>query len=184
MLEWIKDIDSQVFLALNGAGSPFLDQPMIWLSDKYIWIVLYAFLIFHLVKREGWKFYIPIIGIIIVITICDQVTSGFMKPFFERPRPCHEPSLQGLVNIIKGCGGAYGFASSHAANTFGLATFFHLIFKNKYTVMLLFWAALVSYSRVYLGVHYPGDIIVGGAIGCLSAYLIFSLIQITPLRIK
>lgn len=184
MLEWIKNIDSEIFLALNGLGSPFLDLPMIWLSDKYIWIPMYAFLVYQLVRKTGWKFYVPLIGIILVITLCDQITSSFMKPFFERPRPCHEPNLVGLVNIIKGCGGPYGFASGHAANSFGLAFFFHFIFRNKYTSALLIWAALVSYSRVYLGVHYPGDIIVGGSIGWLAAFSVFQLIQRSKFRIK
>lgn len=183
MMEWLKNLDSKLFVTLNGTGSPLLDQPMIWLSDKYIWIPLYAFLIYCLIRKEGWKFYIPVVGVVIVITLCDQITSSLMKPFFERLRPCHEPALAEVINIIKGCGGPYGFASSHAANTIGLATFFHLIFKNYYTKLLIGWAVLVSYSRVYLGVHYPGDVIVGGAIGSLLAFSIYHLIQRTRLRI-
>ncbi len=184
MIDWLKDIDTQLFLALNAAGSPILDQPMIWLSDKYIWIPLYGFLIYQLIRKTGWKFYGPLIAAIILITITDQVTSTFMKPFFERLRPCHEPALEGLMIAVKGCGGPFGFASGHAANSVGLAFFFHFIFGNKYTLLLLLWAALVSYSRVYLGVHYPGDILVGGIIGWLSATLVFTLMQRTPLRIK
>ena len=184
MLDWLKDIDRSLFLALNGTGSPLLDQPMIWLSARYVWIPLYGFLVYQLIRKTRWQFWIPIIGVVFIITVCDQVTSSFMKPFFERFRPCHEPELAELVEIIKSCGGQYGFASSHAANTFGLAFFFHFIFKSKYTQLLLTWALLVSYSRVYLGVHYPGDIIVGGIIGWLVALLVFQITKTSKFRIR
>ena len=179
MIEWLAEADKVLFLALNAAGSPLLDQPMVWLSDKYIWIPLYGFLVFTLVKRYKAKFYISLTAIVLVITLCDQFTSSFMKPFFERPRPCHEPLLEGLVVMAKGCGGAFGFASSHAANSFGLAFFFHFLFKNKYSQVLLGWAFLVSYSRVYLGVHYPGDVLVGGVVGWMMAFAVFNIIQKT-----
>lgn len=177
MLEWLDKIDRELLLMLNGLGSPLLDQPMIWLSDKHIWIPFYALLLFFLVKKTKAQFYIPLIGIILIITICDQFTSSFMKPFFERLRPCHEPSLTDYLYLIKGCGGQYGFASSHAANSFGLAYFFHLIFKNSYSRLLLLWAILVSYSRIYLAAHYPGDVLFGSLIGISAAYLIFIMIQ-------
>ncbi len=184
MLEWLNQIDTAIFLALNGLGSPVLDQFMIWLSDTLIWIPLYAFLIFLLVRNFKGRFYVPLIGIILVITLCDQFTSTFMKPFFERPRPCHEATLDGLVIMIKGCGGAYGFASSHAANALGLGIFFHFLFRNKYTWTLLGWGLCVSYSRIYLGVHYPGDILFGGIVGWLMATIVFQIMEKTGLLSK
>lgn len=155
---------------------------MIWLSNKHIWIPLYVFLVIQLYLKDKWKFYVPLVCVIIVITLCDQTTSSFMKPFFERFRPCHEPNIAGLVNVIHGCGGKYGFASSHAANTIGLAFFFHFIFRNKYTWILIAWAVLVSYSRVYLGVHYPGDVLVGGTLGWFFAWLMYQVMQKTRSR--
>ncbi len=181
MLDWLIDLDKTLFLFLNGLGHPFLDFPMIWLSDKYIWFPFYGYLIFRLYQHYKLQFYQPLIALILVIIIADQTTSGFMKPFFERLRPCHEEELANLIVLIKGCGGSYGFASSHAANTFGLATFFFLIERSKFSIIMLFWAFMVSYSRVYLGVHYPLDIIVGGFVGAVGAVICKTLVyRINP----
>jgi undecaprenyl-diphosphatase len=108
----------------------------------------------------------------------DQITTTGMKPFFKRLRPSRDPALKELVHTVNGYkGGKYGFASSHAANTMGIAFFFWLLFANRYRwIWILFiWATVVSYSRIYLGVHFPGDILVGMLIGILSGYFCFSL---------
>ncbi|XOV90917.1 MAG: phosphatase PAP2 family protein [Bacteroidota bacterium] len=170
MLEWLIEIDKSIFLFLNGLGHPFLDMPMIWLSDKYIWFPFYGYLIYRLFQRYHYSFYQPLITLILIIVITDQTTSGFMKPFFERLRPCHEDELTQLIVLIKGCGGSYGFASSHAANAFGLASFFYFTERSTFSIVMLIWAFLVSYSRIYMGVHYPFDILVGALIGIIAAY--------------
>ena len=117
----------------------------------------------------------------------DQFTSGLMKPFFERLRPSHEPALEGMVHMVSGySGGKYGFASSHAANTFGIAMFLSCLLKveKPWINWLFLWAALVSYTRIYLGVHYPGDIIVGALIGVAFGWLVFKLYIRTTLLIE
>jgi undecaprenyl-diphosphatase len=175
MIEILKELDRELFLFLNGLGHPYLDQFMIWMSAKLVWIPLYLLIIFFLIKKFKRQAWIPILLIIAAVGLSDFITSGIMKPFFERLRPCKDPDLTGLVVNIGGCG-RYGFASSHAANTMALAVFLHLIYRNSYTVLLILWALVVSYSRVYLGVHYPGDILVGMIIGALlSAGLYFSI---------
>ncbi|MFO7755913.1 MAG: phosphatase PAP2 family protein, partial [Bacteroidales bacterium] len=113
---------------------------------------------------------IPII--ILTVTASDQLSVHAFKEVFQRLRPCHEPELSGLVHTVNNkCGGLYGFVSSHAANSFAVAVLsLGLLRKKWFTAGILFWAALVSYSRVYLGVHYPGDIIGGALLGTLIAY--------------
>ncbi len=177
MIEKIIELDEQLFLYLNGLHYDFLDATMFWISDKYIWIPFYAILLGLIIWKFKIKAVYVLLGIGLVILGADQVTSGFMKPYFERFRPCHDPDLAGLVYLVKGCGGKFGFASSHAANTFGLATFVFLLFNKifRYTGFLFLWAFIVSYSRIYLGVHYPLDIIVGGIIGILIGWLIYIL---------
>ena len=164
--------DQEVFLALNGLGHPYLDQAMLFLSAKLVWIPLYVFLIYLLYRHYGRKFWIPLVLVIVAVALSDQVTSGFMKPFFERFRPCKDPLLMDQVINVGKCGSKYGFASSHAANTFAVAVFFFALLRNKWLWLLVAWAALVSYSRIYLGVHFPGDIIVGGLIGTLFGWLL------------
>ncbi|MCP4461135.1 MAG: phosphatase PAP2 family protein [Cytophagales bacterium] len=172
MIEQLKNIDEQLFIWLNGLGHPALDGIMIFLSAKLVWIPLYGLLLFLLYKHYGIQFWKPLLAVVIVIVIADQTTSGFMKPFFERLRPCRDPLLEGLVINVGKCGGNYGFASSHAANTFGLASIFFFLTLNKKYFWLFAWAGLVSYSRVYLGVHFPGDILVGGIIGLGAGWLV------------
>lgn len=183
MLDWLLELDKDLFLLINSFGYPYLDGFMIWMSDKYIWFPLYAYLIFRLYQQDGFTFYQPLLALILVIVITDQLTSGFMKPFFERYRPCHHPEVKSLVTDISHCGGLYGFASSHAANTFGLATFFYLKEKSALSIVLLVWASIVSYSRIYLGSHFPGDVITGAEIGYLAAYVMYTALNILQHRV-
>lgn len=179
LINTIEGIDQQVFLYLNGMHHPVMDSVMAWLSDKLVWIPFYAVLLFFIIRKYRIRSAYILIALALVIAGADQFTSGFMKPFFDRLRPCYEPALEGLVHLVEGCGGRYGFASSHAANTFGLAAFIWLLFKDSWpgTWLIFFWALIVSYSRIYLGVHYPLDIVTGALVGLLIAWVVFRLLD-------
>lgn len=177
MIENIKNWDEALFLFLNQLHAPWLDPLMLTLTGKYIWIPFYLFLLFLIIKTYQKDSVWYIIGLLLVITLADQLTSGVMKPFFERLRPCHDPRWESVISNYSGCGGRYGFASSHAANTFGLAAYLWKVGKEQIKAFrwLFLWAAIVSYTRVYLGVHYPLDIVAGALIGMIIAWLVYWL---------
>lgn len=177
MIEWLDHIDKDLFIFLNGLHTNSLDAAMLWITAKNPWIPLYLLIVGFIIYTKRWKSIRVFIAIALLITLSDQITSGLMKPFFERLRPCHNPILADVVYNIGKCGGQFGFASSHAANTFAIATFTWLVFKKDHGwfIWMFLWAALVSYSRIYVGVHYPGDVTFGAIIGVSSGVGIHSL---------
>lgn len=188
MLDKIVELDTDLFLFLNGLHNPFFDFIMYWLSDKLIWIPFYLFIIYILIREFKKKAALVLVFIAFLITLCDQTASGFFKPFFKRFRPSHEESLKTIIHLSDaGPGGKYGFVSSHAANVFGLAVFLYLLLPSKYNtlkIILLFWAFIVSYSRIYNGVHYPLDILTGALIGTVYAFLVHFLYTKTTTKFK
>lgn len=148
---------------------------MLLITASRTWIPLYMFLIFIIFKNNRLKTSIwYVVFILISVGLADFVASGLMKPFFMRLRPCYEPLVSSQMHIVKDCGGQFGFVSSHASTSFALAFSFSALIK-KYrllNVFLWFWAFLVAYSRVYVGVHYPFDIFFGAIIGCFLSYLV------------
>ncbi|MGJ3234761.1 phosphatase PAP2 family protein [Marivirga sp.] len=175
MLESLIELDQQFFLWLNGLNADWLDPIMLFITKRNPWILLYALILFLVIRRLKWQSWSMILAFALLITLADQAASGFFKPFFERLRPCHEPAIQDLVHMVKGCGGQYGFASSHASNTFALAFFLWFIYRNNYAKIMIGWAVVVSYSRIYVGVHYPGDIIMGAILGIIAAIITYQL---------
>ena len=171
--------DQQLFLLVNGAHSAFLDSVMYWFSDKWIWLPVYAILFFLIVRNFRSQTWIVLLGAVFLVVLTDQLSVKLFKDVFMRLRPCHEPDLEGMVRTLYGqCGGKYGFISSHAANTFGIAMFVGLLLRPNLKWLLpvlIVWATLVSYSRIYLGVHYPGDVLVGALLGGLLGVLTYIL---------
>ena len=180
MLERILDYERALFLKMNGAHSMFGDQFMWLFSGFSVWIpaVVCFFTILLYANRERWKEMLLIVGaIILVIVLTDQFSSGLCKPFFSRFRPTHHPDFMHVVSTVFNYrGGRYGFISSHAANGFGFATLTSLIFKNRYyTILLMSWATVSAYSRIYLGVHFISDIIPGIITGLFFGWTVYQL---------
>lgn len=174
-MDSIINLDTEFFLWLNSLHADWLDPIMLFITKRNTWIPFYLLIIVLLFRSLGWRAIFLLLSIGLLITLADQAASGFFKPFFARLRPCHNPAIQDVVHTIKGCGGRFGFASSHASNTFALGTFLHLVYRNNYTKGLIAWAAVVSYSRIYAGVHYPADIFVGALLGIASAFIVYAL---------
>jgi len=182
MFQFFQELDTTIFLYLNNLGTETWDPFWLKMSEVFIWIPLYLTLIvglFFLFKTKTAMWAILAIALNVVLT--DQGSVRLFKNQFERLRPCHEESIQDQIRLVKGhCGGQYGFVSSHASNTFGIAVLVGLFYRKRWTWIffsMLTWAALVSYSRVYLGVHYPLDIFVGALYGVFCGALVYGLFR-------
>lgn len=178
-IQQLIDIDKLLLLKLNGSDSLFWDGFMYIVTKTKTWIPAAIALLYVIFKNNNLRRSITILCLIaIVITLADQTASGLCKPLFERFRPTKDPEFMYMVDVVNNyrAGGMYGFISSHAANTFAVATFISLLVKNsRMTFMMYIWAFIPTYSRVYLGVHYPGDVFFGLIDGILCGAVVYFL---------
>jgi undecaprenyl-diphosphatase len=174
----LEQLDQKLFLFINSFHTPFWDVIMHSLSGKLIWAPMYLAILIYLGSIYKRKSLVIILVIILAVTLSDQLSVQLFKNTVQRLRPCHEPALEGMVHLFRGeCGGLYGFVSSHASNSFNIAVLSLLLIRQRwYTIGIIIWASVIGYSRIYLGVHYPGDVICGSIVGAVigwSCYRIY-----------
>jgi undecaprenyl-diphosphatase len=182
MLETLEAWDRKLFLFLNGLHADWLDPIMFWMSDELVWIPVYLLFLWMIGRAYDWKVAgWALLAVAVVVTIGDRSSVELFKEVFERYRPSRNLEIADQVHTVNGYrGGQYGFVSSHATNFFGVGTFLYLLLKPVYprfAPIILLWAGLIAYTRIYLGVHYPGDIIGGGLLGALVGFLVFLLFR-------
>ncbi len=176
MLESLINTDQSVFFFLNKIHSPFWDVMMSLFTRTEYWILFFLFIIFYILKNYRVKGLIILLLLALGILISDQF-SVFIKETVQRLRPTHDPAIQNVVHYVIRKGGEFSFFSSHASNTFTVATFLSLIFRNKnFSLIIFLWAIVTSYTRIYLGLHYPGDILTGWLFGILLGGIIYQLL--------
>ena len=177
LLSMLKAMDTMVFLTVNSHHNAYFDSVMWLVSGKLIWVPMYVSLFFVLLKNYSYKVVFAIllaIGVVILFT--DSFTAQIIRPWVCRLRPSNlDNPMSSMVHIVDGYrGGAYGFPSNHASNTWGLAFFITFLFRRyKLTFFFFLWALLVCYSRMYLGVHYFGDLLIGGLLALVGASTVF-----------
>ena len=174
MIEALQQFDASMLCAINGAHCPYADSLMWLISGKLTWLPMVAALLW-VTGHHGWRrALLVVLAVALVIALADQVSSSIIKPLVQRLRPTHNPDLAQSLHILRDYrGGMYGFVSSHAANSFGVAALMAIISRRRCVTLSLFgWATLVCYSRMYEGVHYPGDIVCGALVGFAAAYVV------------
>lgn len=167
--EYLNQLDHQLFTIVNGKGNlPFLDNVMLIIRNQLTWIPLYAFFLYIAVTKFSKQAWLFILLTLITFGITDYLTVEVLRPLIHRPRPCHDPSLLSSIKLLMECGGPNGLPSAHSSNHFGMSTFLFIAFKRifgKRYWILFFWAFIIAYAQVYVGKHFPGDVVLGSIIG-------------------
>jgi undecaprenyl-diphosphatase len=179
ILDYIVNKDISLFIYLNNLGSVHWDEFWLFVTNKFTSIPLYIILLFLAYKQFGLKkMMIVLLFALLLVAFSDQ-TANLFKYSFKRLRPCHNNDIASIIRIVKeGCGGLYGYFSGHAINSMGIAVFFGLLLKNKYKFLLtilIVWAVIIAYSRIYVGVHYPLDVLTGMLFGLVYGYIFYKL---------
>ena len=181
LLKWLDQVDRSIFRTIQQGSSPFLDWLMPWLREPAIWIPVYVFMLYYAFRgfrtsrtRAGMKTALLFIALsIITVALTDSITAQVLKPVFGRLRPCHDPDMQTLLRNLVSCGGLYSMPSNHAANHFGLAALWYFAIRSvngRRWLWLWLWAAIICYAQVYVGKHYPFDVLVGAIFGTLLGW--------------
>ncbi len=177
LLQRILELDKDLFLFLNGLHNGFWDPVMVMITRQEIWIPFFASILFYIVKNYRSKTILILITLGVLIAVTDQF-SGLIKDTFERFRPVHDPIISHLVHEVMGKGGPYGFVSAHAANSVAMLVLISRTFKNRtFYFLMLSWVLVFCYSRIYVGVHYPLDLICGGLVGWLIGWGLYRLMM-------
>ena len=187
MINFLLEIDLKLLLFINSWHEPWLDSVMVSLTNGLVWSPLFLIVIGVMIYKFRWQSIAMLLFVALVIFLTDRVSSGLIKPWVGRLRPSHDPDLADLIHIVNGYrGGVFSFVSSHAANAFGVATFLWLILRKnvKWIWLMFIWATIFSYTRIYLGVHYPSDILGGGVLGALIGLLVYKVGRSMPEKLN
>ncbi|WP_395809345.1 phosphatase PAP2 family protein [Daejeonella sp.] len=175
MLEQLIQFDQNLFFTINhGLSNSFFDWLMPALRNRFFWTPLYLFIIIFSIRNYGKQGWIMILFLALTFGCTDFISSSLIKPTVQRLRPCNDPEIKSDVKNLVDCGSGYSFPSSHASNHFGLAVFLIVLFFSKWKLILpmgLLWAASISFAQVYVGVHYPIDILAGAMLGGMIGFI-------------
>jgi len=184
METYLKELDTQLFFFANHQlANVVFDWLCPLLRNKFTWVPFYLAATVYLFIKHSYKALWLIAAAALTVLLADQISSSLIKPLFERLRPCNEPAMREQVRLLVKCGSGYSFVSSHAANHFGIASVFVFFFRKTYlSIALLLWAFSIAFAQVYVGVHYPFDVLVGGAIGFAIGGLLAWILQLKSIK--